>query len=254
MLRPYAGSLRAACRKLFGQVGHEWRDPPNRLFAVVLAFLAGGVGGHWFYLGDRRRAVRRLLLLPVIWLTIPYAWFEAYRWVMADRRQFEADVSADCAQSLIPRESGGLDFGTLAALSPLCGAFLVLVCLLGVTAACDESPTGPTVALDERFTLAVGDTATVEPAQVRLGFVEVTGDSRCPMDAICIWGGDAVVHVRATAGTSATNLELHTGDATRASATYQGLRIELKELQPYPFSSRTIAQGDYRATLTVTRN
>ena len=49
-----------------------------------------------------------------------------------------------------------------------------------------------------------------------------------------------------------TTLDLHTGDAARASATFQGLRVELKELQPYPFSSRTIAQGDYRATLTVT--
>ena len=33
--------------------------------------LAGGLGAHWFYLGARRRAVRRLLLLPVIWLTHP---------------------------------------------------------------------------------------------------------------------------------------------------------------------------------------
>ena len=35
---------------------------------------------------------------------------------------------------------------------------------------------------------------------------------------------------------------------------FQGLRVELKELQPYPFSSRTIAHGDYKATLTVTQN
>jgi len=132
--------------------------------------------------------------------------------------------------------------------------FLTLVCLLGVTAACDGSPTDPTVVLDERFTLAVGDTATVEPSTVRLEFVEVTGDSRCPADALCIWLGDAVVRLRATAGPSAITLELHTGDAAHASATFQGLRVELKELQPYPFSSRTIAQGDYRATLTVTRN
>ena len=30
-------------------------------------------------------------------------------------------------------------------------------------------------------------------------------------------------------------------------------RIELVELQPYPFISRPIAPGDYRVTLTVTR-
>lgn len=129
--------------------------------------------------------------------------------------------------------------------------FVWLFCLLGVTA-CDGLPSGPTVALDERFTLAVGSTATVEPARVRLEFVEVTGDSRCPADALCIQGGDAVVRLRATAGTSAGTIELHTADASRASGVFQGLRVELKELQPYPFSSRTIAQGDYKATLTVT--
>ena len=40
--------------------------------------------------------------------------------------------------------------------------------------------------------------------------------------------------------------------APRAT-TPPGFRIELAELQPYPFSSRTIEPGDYRATLIVTR-
>ena len=119
--------------------------------------------------------------------------------------------------------------------------------------ACDGGPSGPTVDLNERFTLSVGDTATVDAPRVRLEFVEVSGDSRCPADALCIQGGDAVVRLRATAGASAETLELHTGDAARAFGQLQGLRVELKELQPYPFSSRTIAQGDYKATLTVTR-
>jgi hypothetical protein len=110
------------------------------------------------------------------------------------------------------------------------------------------------VNLDERFTLAVGEVATVEQLQVRLTFVEVTGDSRCPADALCIQGGDAVVRLRAAAGTASSTLELHTGDSSRAAATFQALRVELKELQPYPFSSRTIAAGDYRVSLTVTRN
>jgi hypothetical protein len=99
MLRPYAGPLRAACRKLFTRMGHEWRDPPSRLFAVVLALVAGGFGGHWWYLGSHRRAARRLLMLPVIWLTIPYAWYEAVRWLLADRRQFEDSVDAEAPRS-----------------------------------------------------------------------------------------------------------------------------------------------------------
>jgi hypothetical protein len=34
---------------------------------------------------------------------------------------------------------------------------------------------------------------------------------------------------------------------------HEGLTIALVELMPYPFSARTIAPTDYRATLTVTR-
>ena len=55
------------------------------------------------------------------------------------------------------------------------------------------------------------------------------------------------------AGTTTSTLELHTGDASRASSVFQGLRVELMELQPYPFSSRPMVPGDYKATLTVTQ-
>lgn len=126
----------------------------------------------------------------------------------------------------------------------------LLVCLLAATA-CDESPTGPTVTVDQRFTLSVGETASIEGRTLKLRFEGVTGDSRCPADAVCIQGGDAVVTVHATGEGGSASLELHTGDSSRASVTYRGVRVELVELQPYPFSGRTIAQSEYRATLLV---
>jgi len=85
-----------------------------------------------------------------------------------------------------------------------------------------------------------------------LQFLRVSGDSRCPADAVCILGGDAIVHVRA-AGSVTADYELHTGGPPRAVTTPTGLRIELTQLQPYPFSSRPIQSGDYRATFVVTR-
>lgn len=129
----------------------------------------------------------------------------------------------------------------------------VIFCLLAATAgaACDESPTGPTVSLDARFTLAPGETASITGRGVRLRFEGVTGDSRCPADALCIQGGDAVVKLQATGDGGSLSLDLHTGDASRASVTYGGVKVTLVELQPYPFSTRTIAPGDYRATLVV---
>jgi hypothetical protein len=127
-------------------------------------------------------------------------------------------------------------------------AALVVLCLL-TAAGCDESQTGPTVALNERFTLAPGSVAAVRDEEVRVRFDEVTGDSRCPADAICIQGGDARVSDRATTNAYV----LHTGDSSQGTIMHGSVRIALVELQPYPFSSRTVAPGDYRATFNVSR-
>ena len=125
-------------------------------------------------------------------------------------------------------------------------------CLL-LTTACDEkASTGPTVPLNQEFTLAPGEAARVADSSVRIQFLRVSGDSRCPADAVCIQGGDALVHIRA-GESGASDYELHTGDEARAAVTHAGLRIQLVNLQPYPFSSRTIQPQDYRATLRITR-
>ena len=130
-----------------------------------------------------------------------------------------------------------------------CGLALCLLCVT----ACDEAnPTGPSVPLSERFPLAPGESASITGTSLRLQFLHVSGDSRCPADAFCIQSGDAIVHVRAIES-STTDYELHTGGPPHAATTPSGFRIELTELQPYPFSSRTIQPGDYRATLIVTR-
>ncbi len=136
--------------------------------------------------------------------------------------------------------------------SRVLGCFCLAFCLLGVTACDEKSPVGPTIPLSQRFALAPGESATIEGLSLTLQFLRVSGDSRCPADAICIQGGDAVVHVRAS-GSVTADYELHTGGPPRFVTTPTGFRIELAELQPYPFSSRTIWPGDYRATLVVTR-
>lgn len=132
-------------------------------------------------------------------------------------------------------------------------AFVLVGCLLAASACAEKSPTAPTVPLNGRFTLAPGETVTIESAGFRLQFLRVSGDSRCPADAVCIQGGDAIVHIRVPGAPDTADYELHTGDSARAAVTHGQMRVELLELQPYPFSSRTIAPDEYRATLRVTR-
>lgn len=129
-------------------------------------------------------------------------------------------------------------------------AATILACCLVM--ACDDSPTGPTVALNSQFELAPGATAIVEEIGARVTFNGVSGDSRCPADAFCIQGGDAIVRITLTSNRGSRGYELHTGDMRPVS--HDGITVTLVQLQPYPFSSRTIRPEDYRATISVSRS
>jgi hypothetical protein len=127
---------------------------------------------------------------------------------------------------------------------------LLFFCLFLVTA-CDESFTGPTVPLNREFELGRGQAARIEDASLAVKFDGVTGDSRCPADAFCIQGGDAIVGVTAVLDGRPRAIELHTGDMRPAQV--EDLTIALVQVLPYPFSSRTIGPDEYRVTLKVMR-
>jgi hypothetical protein len=110
---------------------------------------------------------------------------------------------------------------------------------------------GPSVPINQQFTLGRGQSVTLAGGSARIEMLDVTGDSRCPADATCIQGGDAIVQILVHGREIAHQYDLHTGDAARASVQHGALRITLVDLQPYPFSSRTIRPDDYRATFTA---
>jgi hypothetical protein len=123
-------------------------------------------------------------------------------------------------------------------------------CLLLVTA-CGGSPSGPTTPLNTEFTLAPTQTMHIDGTSMAVRFNQVTGDSRCPADAVCILGGSADVEITAESDSSKREYALRTGDMKPVQ--HEGLTITLVQLVPYPFSARTIQPGEYRATLKVTR-
>ena len=126
--------------------------------------------------------------------------------------------------------------------------FIVIV--LTMWAAC--SPSGPTARLNQEFVLAPGESTRITGADVSVRFVGVQGDSRCPIDATCIQGGDAIVRIEVfSSAVAAKPYDLHTGNMR--PVVHEDLTIAIVELTPYPFSSRPTQPGDYRATLRVTR-
>jgi hypothetical protein len=126
------------------------------------------------------------------------------------------------------------------------------VLVLAGTIGCASAPTAPTGPLNTALVLAPGEVKEVSGAGIRIGFQGVFGDSRCPADAVCIQGGDALVRIDVLPqGSGASTYDLHTGNMQPVR--HGDLTIALDTLMPYPFSSQTIAPGDYRATLRVTR-
>jgi hypothetical protein len=143
-----------------------------------------------------------------------------------------------------------LQSGIVIAHAPRVRALLLFVCLLLMTG-CDEAQTSPTAPLDAEFTLPPGEGRRIEGESVSVTFVGVSGDSRCPADAICVLGGSATVKITVASGFSSQGYDLLTGDMR--PVVHDGLTIALVQLSPYPFSARTIAPDEYRATLKVTR-
>lgn len=100
------------------------------------------------------------------------------------------------------------------------------------------------------FDLRVGASATL-PDGVKVRFDAVTSDSRCPLDAICVWAGEAVVAVSLLQTTGAqVQRELRTTPGA-SEATYPAHIVRLVALAPYPRSTELVRPADYVATLSV---
>ena len=123
--------------------------------------------------------------------------------------------------------------------------------LLALTACASGSPVAPGP-VSRELTLAPGQTAAIAEAAIAVRFEGVSGDSRCPADAFCIQGGDALVRIEVvTSAGTALAYTLHTGDMRPVA--HGDLTIALVQLAPYPFSAAPIDPADYRATIRISR-
>ena len=118
---------------------------------------------------------------------------------------------------------------------------------------CAGSSTQPSqTPLGEPFELRSGASAILDGG-LTITFDRVASDSRCPMNALCIWAGDALVLVTISQNPGGSvQRELHT-DTAEPDATYLAYSIKLIALAPYPRTDREILPGDYVATLNVTK-
>lgn len=143
----------------------------------------------------------------------------------------------------------------------LLSALLCLWCLTlpgcggGTAEPISSEPPVRSMAVDQEFSLRVGQEARFPEEGLSLVLRAVPEDSRCPEDASCVWEGNARLQVdlRKTDQDPAT-VELNT---SRLSGSREGVYlryvIKLISLAPNPRTDRTIAAGDYVAVLMVSK-
>lgn len=92
----------------------------------------------------------------------------------------------------------------------------------------------------EGIIINIEQVKTIGDSGLKIHFISVEEDSRCPKDAICFWEGQVLVKI----GVSLSGLDLGShiiGLSSRPevqkSVTLEDYTIELLEVNPYPVSS-----------------
>lgn len=104
--------------------------------------------------------------------------------------------------------------------------------------------------LDTDFVVGVGETAVISSEGLSITFIEVTEDSRCPVDVTCVWEGNAATAIELAHAMVETPASLNTALEPR-TATLAGYTVKLIGLAPKPREQGSIDPASYRATFRV---
>jgi hypothetical protein len=128
-----------------------------------------------------------------------------------------------------------------------------------VAAACGGSDLAPSASVHAQintpFTLEIGQSAVLDEPAVVVTFTAVVEDSRCPVDVVCIWEGDAVIRLTLHPGPPDSDgpdvvADLHLNREPRS--TPWGVYYELRFLALAPEARLDPPPTEpYRATLVL---
>ena len=105
--------------------------------------------------------------------------------------------------------------------------------------------------LDKEFTLAIGQTANISGENLKIKFLDVTADSRCPKDVQCPWAGEVKCLLEITSNGSTQEVELTQLGGGSAEGQKVGDYTYKFTVEPYPESTKEIQKADYRLIMTV---
>src|SRR3989304_8015878 len=140
--------------------------------------------------------------------------------------------------------------------------FLILIGFLAITLASLEeesfaqssAPISIEADLDSEFLLQINQSAEIKSEDMKITFLNVTSDSRCPSDVTCIWQGQAGIEIDVQKGEVESTVSLSIGgDSSPKESIFNAYLIQLVELSPYPISTKNMQPEDYTVTIKITK-
>jgi hypothetical protein len=106
-------------------------------------------------------------------------------------------------------------------------------------------------ALNEPFSLKIGQYAAIQSDNIKVTLVNVTEDSRCPNGVQCIWAGQVGVLVTVDKdGERLGDFKL-ISNQQNSTAVFGNYRIRLEKVEPYPIYGKKIEPENYLAEFII---
>ena len=86
---------------------------------------------------------------------------------------------------------------------------------------------------------------------IRISLDSVVNDSRCALDVVCVWEGNAEAYFTCTYGDDTAMLILNSNPSFKNDTLVYGYLITLLDLKPYPLSDVIIDPESYTAEISI---
>ncbi|WP_373400242.1 hypothetical protein V8V91_12005 [Algoriphagus halophilus] len=132
--------------------------------------------------------------------------------------------------------------------------FFLTICFLFIFSSCQSESPCENFQLGKPVNIAFHETITFCEAPISITFSKILEDSRCPENVVCIWQGLAELEVL---------IELEGKEEAYLLSTYptfrnipsevqvKDYRFSLKEVSPYPNTTKSYQEKDYNIQLLV---
>lgn len=132
-------------------------------------------------------------------------------------------------------------------------AAMVIVFMISITACFESLNESTAVELQKTGNVTIPVHSAIHLDDVyRLSFDRVSEDSRCPVDVICVWTGNARMVLTLT-GPGDDEMPVEFNSSNPMAYENAGWRLEWVELAPAPRSDQPVDSNAYEITLNIQR-